>query len=366
MLTARRCATLNPKQSKRETARNSSLVLARSALALATALLIVTTFVECKRSRSNPSLRSGEPHVSAVNRPDVKLGVSLYAMQNPYFAAQLGSVKREAAALGIAEVISTDAQDDIQKQIADVEDLLARGIDLLILDPKDPKALLRATEAAAQANVPVIIMDSSIDPSATVVTTVQSNNMANGEMVGEWIARRLAGQQIKMGLISGTPGNPVGKDRRDGVFLGIIEQQVRDHNQTSFEIVSQGWGNWANDGGLKAGEDILTAHPDINLMLCENDAMCLGAIKAIKARALTDKILIAAAADGQKEALELIQQGKYGATGSNDPELTGKTAVDLGVKYLNGARDIPRISFTPAAAITQENVQQFYRPNAVF
>jgi ribose transport system substrate-binding protein len=296
----------------------------------------------------------------------MKIGVSMYAMQNPYFAVQVSAVKREAAALGISQVMDTDAQDDIQKQIADVEDLLARGIDLLILDPKDPKALLPATTAAAEAKVPVIIMDSSIDPSAVFVTTVQSNNLANGELVGEWIARKLSGQGIKAGLISGTQGNPVGKDRRDGVLLGILEQQIRDRNQTNFQIATQGWGNWANDGGLKAAEDILAAHPDINLLLCENDAMCLGAIKAIKARGLSEKILIAAAADGQKEALELIQQGSYCATGSNDPELTGKTVVDLGVRYLNGDRNIPRTSFTPAVAITKENVQQYYRSNAMF
>jgi ribose transport system substrate-binding protein len=338
----------------------------RSFFVLVFTLLLLGGSMACNRAAPKPPVASGEQHAQAVNRQGVKLGVSMYAMQNPYFAVQVSAVKKEAEALGISQVMATDAQDDIQKQIADVEDLLARGIDLLILNPKDPKALLPATAAAAQAKVPVIIMDSSIDPSAIFVTTVQSNNLANGELVGEWIARKLSGQEIKMGLISGTPGNPVGKDRRDGVFLGIVEQQIRDRNQTNFQIATQGWGNWSNDGGLKAAEDILSAHADINLLLCENDAMCLGAIKAIKARGLSRQILIAAAADGQKQALELIQQGAYGATGSNDPELTGKTAVDLGVKYLNGDRDIPKISFTPAAAITQENVQQFYRPNSLF
>lgn len=354
------------KRIKREIERDAML-LARKRLFLAIiSLLVVSGIMACNRSASKPVVASGEQPAPRVNRPGVKIGVSMYAMQNPYFAAQMTAVKREAAAAGVAQVMDTDAQDDIQKQIADVEDLLARGIDLLILDPKDPKALLPATKAAAQASVPVIIMDSSIDPSAVVVTTVQSNNLANGELVGEWIARKLSGQAIKAGLISGTPGNPVGKDRRDGVFLGMMEQQIRDRNQTNLQIVTQGWGNWANDGGLKASEDILSAHPEINLLLCENDAMCLGAIKAIKARGLSDKILVAAAADGQKEALELIEQGAYGATGSNDPELTGKTAVDLGVKYLNGDRSIPKLSFTPAVAITQENVQQYYRSDAIF
>ncbi len=62
-----------------------------------------------------------------------------------------------------------------------VEDLLARGIDLLILNPLDPKALVLVIKSATRAGVPVIIIDSSIDLKADFITTIQSNNLRNGQ-----------------------------------------------------------------------------------------------------------------------------------------------------------------------------------------
>ena len=90
------------------------------------------------------------------------------------------------------------------------------------------------------------------------------------------------------------------------------------------------------------------------------------ALNAIADAGLTDQILVLAAADGQKEALELIATGEYGATGLNDPALVARTAVDYVVEYLNGRTDFPTVSYTPPVAITQENVAEFYNPEAVF
>jgi ribose transport system substrate-binding protein len=296
---------------------------------------------------------------------EYKIGVSMYTLGAPYFAAQLNAAKRKAKSLGIS-LFSTNAQDDMVKQIADVEDLLARGIDLLILNPKDPKGLIPATKAASKAGVPVIIMDSSIDPLADFVTTIQSNNLRNGELIGEWLVKQMEGKSIKMALISGVQGNPVGKERRQGVFRGIIEQQLRTQGTSGFSIVAQGWGNWSHEGGLEAMEDIIVAHPDINVLFGENDSMTLGAIEAIKEAGKMDDILILAAADGQKEALKLIKSGEYGATGSNNPIVIAENAIEIGLQVLQGKADYPPKSYTPAVCITKENVDAYYFPDSEF
>lgn len=300
-----------------------------------------------------------------VDLSQITIGLSMYTLSAPYFAAQAASVEARARELGM-NVISVEAGNDLNKQLADVEDLIAQGIDILIFNPKDPLGAVPATKMATAAGIPVFIIDSSIDASADFVTTVQSNNLANGEEVGIWLANRMGDEFIRMALLSGSQGNPVGKERRQGVFRGLIEEQLRNGNHASFEIVAQGWGEWAHEGGLNAMEDILVAFPDINVLLCENDSMCLGAMKAIEEAGKTEDILVLAAADGQKEALELIKTGEYGATGLNDPALVARTAVDLAVEYLNGRRDFPKVFFTPPVAITQENVDQFYNPDAIF
>jgi len=310
--------------------------------------------------------------VFAKSLSEIFVGYSQYTLGAPYFKAQVETAKAVAKELGI-KLVAIDAGNDMVKQIADVEDLLVQGIDVLILNPQDPKGLVTATKKATEAGVPVIIIDSSIDPSADFITTVQSNNDANGELVGEWLVKEMdklmPGKELKIALISGAKGNPVGKARRNGVFKGIIEQQLRSHGKSGFEIVAQGWGTWAHEGGLNAMEDILVANPDINVLLTENDSMALGAIKAIEniGKVPMKDIIVCAAADGQKEAIKLIKEGKYGATGMNSPVLTATTTVEIAVEViLEGKKEYPSITYTPPAVITKENADKYYDPNAIF
>lgn len=330
------------------------------------AILCLLALIPACRERSAADTSTDETNAFDQADPgDYKIGVSMYTLGAPYFAAQLNAAKRKAESLGIS-LFSTNAQDDMVKQLADVEDLLVRGIDLLILNPKDPKGLIPATRVAKKAGVPVVIMDSSIDPSADFVTTVQSNNARNGELVGEWLVEQMKGRPIRMALISGVQGNPVGKARRQGVFRGIIEQQLRRQGSAGFSIVAQGWGNWSHEGGLKAMEDILVAHPEINVLLGENDSMTLGAMEAVKESGRMGDILIMAPADGQKEALKLIQSGEYGATGSNNPVKIAEKAIEVSLQVLQGKTDFPQKSYTPAVCITKDNVDEYYDPDSEF
>jgi ribose transport system substrate-binding protein len=186
-------------------------------------------------------------------------------------------------------------------------------------------------------------------------------------MVGQWLAGKMQGTPIKMILLSGSQGNEVGRDRRLGVFRGLVEGQLVNEGRAGFEVLGQGWGGWSHEEGLKAAEDLLQAHPDVNVVLGENDSMVLGAMKALEAAGRTD-VLVLAAADGQKEALALIKEGKYGATGLNDPDLVARTAVDIGLKALAGElpSDFPKLNLTTPDVITQENVDKYYRADAVF
>jgi ribose transport system substrate-binding protein len=253
------------------------------------------------------------------------------------------------------------------KQIADVEDMVAKGVNLLILNPRDPEGLVTTADAATAAGVKVVIMDSSINTKANVITQVRSSNDQNGFMVGQWLAKKMQGTPIKMILLSGSQGNEVGRDRRLGVFRGLVEGQLVNEGRAGFEVLGQGWGGWSHEEGLKAAEDLLQAHPDVNVVLGENDSMVLGAMKALEAAGRTD-VLVLAAADGQKEALALIKEGKYGATGLNDPDLVARTAVDIGLKALSGElpSDFPKLNLTTPDVITQENVDKYYRADAVF
>ncbi|RVO40770.1 substrate-binding domain-containing protein [Sinorhizobium meliloti] len=303
---------------------------------------------------------------SAAMAEECKVGLTMPSLNAPYFAAQVAAVEKAAKDQG-CEITTADSQNDFSKQINDVEDMIAKGIDILILNPRDQEALVSAADAATKAGVKVVVMDSTLNPKANVVTQVRSSNEENGRLVGDWIAKKMKGTPIKMLLLSGNQGNPGGLDRRMGVIKGIVEGQLVNEGAVNLQILGQGWGDWATDGGLKAAEDLFQAHPDANLVVGENDSMVLGAVQAAKAAGL-DGILFAAAADGQREALEMVKEGTYGATGLNDPDLVGRTAFDIAYKAFKGElpADFPKLHLTPADVISADNVDKYYNPQSVF
>ncbi len=303
---------------------------------------------------------------SAIDLTDKTIGYCTPSLNAPYYQALLKSIKETTESNGMT-FLSADGQDDINKQVSAVEDLITRGVDALLLNPKDPDALVGVTKLAKAAGIPVFIIDSSIDPSAEYVTTVQSNNLANGALAGEWLAEKFGKKPMRMALLSGNAGNPVGRTRKQGLLQGITEEQLRSLGYIDMDIKTQAYTDWSYAGGLKAMEDILVAHPDINVVITESDVCVLGAIKAIAQAGKTDDILIVAAADGQKEAIKYIMDTDfYGCTAMNSPVQIGKNAVNYAVQYLNGKTDFPKTSFTPPLLITKKNAAEYYNPAALF
>lgn len=296
-----------------------------------------------------------------------KVGISMYTLGAPYFAAQLKAAEAEAKKDGCT-VRSSDGQNDMVKQIGDIQDMVSAGVNVLIVNPRDPKGLIPAVDAATKQGVKVIGMDSLFDPSANIITNVSAGNAENGKLVGEWLAKQMKGKPIKMALISGEQGNIVGQDRRMGVISGLMDGLLTNYGHADVDIVGQGWGHWSTDGGLSAMQDLLTAHPDINVVLGENDSMVLGARKALKAGGHLKGVMLVAAADGQKEALALVKKGEYGATGLNNPKILAEMAVDIGVESFKGTlkKKLGKFTFTPPVAITKENVDKYYNPDSVF
>lgn len=304
---------------------------------------------------------------SASAQEECRIGISMYTLGAPYFAAQEATARRVAEEAG-CEVRSADGQNDMIKQIGDIEDMVAAGINVLIINPRDAQGLVSVVNAASAQGVHVVAIDSTLDPSADFITQVQSSNEANGELVGAWLAEQLNGEAANIALLSGSQGNLVGRDRRLGVLRGLADAMITNYGHAEINVLGQGWGGWATDGGLTAMEDLLTAHPNINVVLGENDSMVLGARAALTAAGRLDDVLLVAAADGQKEAYELISAGEYGVTGLNNPNQIAQMAVEIGLQALNGElpEDIPKLTFTPPAAITIENVEEYYDPESLF
>jgi len=329
--------------------------------------LIFMVMMSCNTEKANegrdqPDNMTKRTNTS-INLSDIKIGYCSPSQNAPFYVVLSQYVRQYSESCGM-QFVMADGQDDIIKQITSMEDLVTTGLDILILNPLDHKALVPAVNATVESGVPVFIVDSQIDETAHYITSVQASNEGNGELIGEYVVNKLRDRNIRVALISGSQGNPVGREKRLGFVRGFVETQLMIQGRSDLEIVSHGWGNWTLLGGIEAMEDILVAFPDINLLVAENDAMGMGALKAIREAGRDGEILVVGF-DGQKEAYELIKEGDFGATALNSPAELARLVVESVVDYLNGEQ-INKIIYTPAVLITEDNVDEYYDPDALF
>ncbi|MGL4945357.1 MAG: substrate-binding domain-containing protein, partial [Fusobacteriaceae bacterium] len=121
-----------------------------------------------------------------------KLGLVVSTQDNPFFVPLKEGAEKKAKEMGHTLVV-LDSQNDPSKELSNVEDLLVKGIDVLLINPTDSDAVGSAVRAANRAKVPVITLDRAAN-SGKIVAHVASDNKAGGKMAGEYILEQLGGE----------------------------------------------------------------------------------------------------------------------------------------------------------------------------
>ena len=313
-------------------------------------LLSLCVFVACDNAGTDTS---GGTAVGVEG--DLKIGLSMQTQSAPYFVAQAEAFKAACEAKGYGITV-VDANGDVTKQQQDIEDLVAQGCNVIVVNPVDATGTVAAVNNTMAQGIPVFIMDNSIDASANYISMVQSDNFAIGTMLGDWLGAQFGiADEIRIGFLSGNVGNQLGTARRIGVIKGLTEYQLVEHNKTNFRVLTQFWGGWNKADGQAAAEDMLQAAPDINVLFAENDSMALGALAVINELGRDDIIIIGF--DGEQEALNLIAEGgAYGATGFNDPSACAKKTLETIELYVNSG-SAPGLVNTETNIVTVENAK---------
>lgn len=295
----------------------------------------------------------------------IKVGFANRTLNGAFFNGLDQYMKIHAKEHGY-DIITTDARGDLNKQIADVEDMLSQGINYLVLNPQDPEAGVRISKMAQSKGIPVVILDSDIPLTAPVITRVQANNAKNNILLGEYAVEEFGSKPMNCVFISGGQGNLVGEARRVNFMQGVMEAQLRKYNNTNLTVLSQGWGNWDQQGGLKAMEDMIVAQGDkVNCVFSESDEMTLGTILALKAANKLDNIKVYSN-DGYKKALESISRGDLQATASNNPDTLTATALDVISKHSKGQKSFSDYTYIPSIVIKKDNVDKYYDAKALY
>lgn len=227
-----------------------------------------------------------------------------------------------------AEIIVTDAQGDEAKQDADVDDLIARGIDVLLLTPLTAEALTPAAQRALDAGIPVITLDRAVD--IEVTQHIGADNKLIGRTAAEFIAETLfEGQGGRIIEIQGVLGASATTDRHDE-FVAWLEE-----NAPNVEIVANQTGEYRREPAQAYMDDMLQRFGpgEFDIVYAHNDEMALGALQSLEAADRTEGVHVVGI-DGQNEAIEAIADGRMAATFTYDN--AGKEACESASKLVAG------------------------------
>jgi len=295
----------------------------------------------------------------AVAAEDLTIGVSMRTIQGDYYGQQALAAERLIEAAGNTALVS-GAENDVAQQLADIEDMISQGVDGLIINASDPSALCGIIGRAAEAGIPTVTIDSGVIDTCPVASAVASNNFANGALVGEWLVDYMDGEPLRIAWMSSEQGNPVGKDRRDGLLMGIIEASLRERGSIDMEIVAHVYaGGWAFEDGLRGSEDILSANQgNFNVYGVEADHGIIMGHRVMNSLGI-EGVPIVSSADGYVEALELINEGMLGAVGLNSPAAVAGLGYETLIAVLAG-ENVERLRYTPAVAFTPDNIESLW------
>jgi galactofuranose transport system substrate-binding protein len=282
---------------------------------------------------------------SACARPDEReqrfvVGFSQTESDSPWRVAETKSLRDEAAKRGV-ELVVTDAQAQTAKQVSDVEGLIGRRVDMILLAPREYEGLGPALQAARKAKIPVILVDRAAVGTAgeDYVTLLASNFIEQGKRAAEWLAKETNGK-AQIVELWGTTGSSVARDRAQGFREGIAPYP-------GMRIIASETGNFSRATAQGVMQSIAQSlGKKITAVYAHNDEMALGAIQALKAAGLQPgRDVKIVSIDGERAALEAIQRGEIGATVESNPRF-GPLAFDTIEKLRRGERLPPKILIT--------------------
>lgn len=277
-------------------------------------------------------------------------GLSVSTLENPFFVRVKNGAEK-AANEDHAKLMVSDAQNNPQKQLNDVEDMITKGADAILLNPIEPKSGETIVRLANRHHIPVVTIDRRA-AGGQVASFIASDNVKGGRMICEWLAKKLNGKG-NIAIIQGTPGSSPEIDRNKGCNEALKQYP-------GIDVVAKQPADWSKEKGYNVAQNIYQAHPNLVAVFGRNDLSSLGAVEAAKQAGLLDRLTIVSF-DGIADALKSIQKGQLSATVVQNPELLGSTAVKTAVHALNGDK-VPKVQKMPIQVADQSNINEFIGP----
>lgn len=265
---------------------------------------------------------------------------------NPYFVKLRQSAQAEADKLGVKLLARFGKFDgDNEAQVAAIEDFISAGVKGILITPNNSTGILQAVKKARDAGIVVIALDTATDPADAVDATLATDNFQAGVLQGEYAKAALGDKTPQLAMLDGTPGGTVDTFRHNGFLKGF------GISEDSPEIVGKVITHGAMDEGQAGMENLLTAHPGINVVYTINEPAAEGGYAAIKA-AGKEKDIVLTSIDGGCLGVKYVSEGKIAATVMQFPKIMATKGVDYVVDYAKTGKKPSGFIDTGAMVIT--------------
>lgn len=277
------------------------------------------------------------------------IGMTTITLQAEFFQ-QVSKGLHDAAKKYGVEIVENDPQNDASKQTMAIENFMQRKVDGIVVLAVDPVGVVPAVKDAVKAGFPVIAVDAQIK-SDVISTFIGTANYDAGKEMGEWTVAHIKknmGGKANIGIVSAF-NSPIQLERQRG-FEEVVKKLP------GVKIVSVVDGKNAREEALAAGENLITANPNLDLVYATGEPAVLGALAAVKSQnAKKVKIL---GWDLTQESIDGLKQGTVLAMVQQDPYREGYLAVENMLKVLKGEK-LPKNIGVPVKIYTKSNIASY-------
>lgn len=288
---------------------------------------------------------------------DITIGFSQTAFNHPWRVSMLESLQAEACRHSNVKLVVLDGNVDVAKQNNDVRDLLARGVDAVLLSPVESAALVPAARAVQSAGIPLIVMDRDVPTEKTLF--IGQSNVTMAEKVAERMAKDLGGKG-NIVVLTGLKGSSAAVDRDKGMKNVLAKYP-------DIKVLAVGDAQWIREPAVPLMEDFLTAHPKIDAVFSHAEESSWGAQLAIARANRCAGNIRNYTFDGSNAGFKSVRAGTFGADGNYTPFI-----ADIGLRaalYKLMGKDIPgigtydlpgqRLLLSDSPTVVAENADQW-------
>lgn len=291
------------------------------------------------------------------------IGVSMALFDDNFLTVLRNGMSDYAASQDGVTLQIEDAQNDVGKQLNQIQNFIAAGVDAIVVNPVDTDATVAMSEAAAAAGIPLVYVNRqpvNVDTLPEKQAFVASNELESGTLQTQEICRLLkeAGKTeakavVMMGELSNQAARVRTQDIKDVIatpecsFITVVEEQTA---------------NWSRTQGADLMTNWLSAGVQFDAVIANNDEMAIGAIQSLKAAGLDMGTMIVGGIDATQDALAAMAAGDLDVTVFQNAAGQGQGAVDAALKLARGEA-VEKKVYIPFELVTPANLANYTAKN---